>query len=243
MNELALFAGVGGGILGTHLLGARVVCAVEAEPYCREVLLRRQLNGLLPLFPIWDRIETFDGKPWNGVVDLVTAGFPCQPFSVSGRREGDKSGKNLWPETLRVIREVGPRLIFLENSPHLLAFDYFGEILGQLVESGFDLAWDCLPASALGAPHQRDRVWILASNPNVPGEELFVQPKERQGPEDPPEPLPHGHEERVADSENKGLEGRRRNQKQPESIPYGWWASEPRVGGILDGVSKELDIP
>ena len=98
---MALFAGAGGGILGTRLLGFRVVCAAELDPYCREILLRRQEEGHLEPFPLWDNARTFEGRPWRGVVDVVTAGFPCQPFSVAGQQEGKDDERNLWPETLR----------------------------------------------------------------------------------------------------------------------------------------------
>ncbi len=162
MNELALFAGAGGGLLGSILLGHRTVCAVEIEPYCREVLLRRQRDGLLPVFPIWDDIRSFDGKPWRGAVDLVSAGFPCQPFSVAGKRKGDTDERNMWPDTIRVIREVGPSLAFLENVPGLVRHEYFGQILGDLAEAGFDAEWDVVSAAETGAPHIRERLWIMA---------------------------------------------------------------------------------
>jgi len=84
MNELALFAGAGGGILGGHLLGWRTVCAVEWEAYPASVLVARQNDKILPLFPIWDDVQTFDGKPWRGIVDVVSGGFPCQDISVAG---------------------------------------------------------------------------------------------------------------------------------------------------------------
>lgn len=162
MNELSLFTGAGGGLLGTHLLGWRPVCAVEIEPYCREVLLRRQRDGVLPLFPIWDDVRTFDGSRWRGLVDVVTGGFPCQPFSVAGKGLGHNDPRNMWPSTIRVIREVRPRFCLLENVPGLLAHEYFGKILGDLVESGFRVRWDCLSAASVGAPHRRDRLWIVA---------------------------------------------------------------------------------
>ena len=85
MNELALFAGAGGGILGGKLLGWRTVCAVEIEPYPRNVLIARQDDGSLEPFPIWDDVRTFDGKPWRGIIDLVSGGFPCQDISCSNR--------------------------------------------------------------------------------------------------------------------------------------------------------------
>lgn len=162
MNELALFAGVGGGLLGSHLLGWRCVCAVEVEPFCREIMLRRQRDGVFPVFPIWDDIRSFDGRPWRGIVDVVTAGFPCQPFSVAGKRQGEDDERNLWPETIRIIREVGPRFALLENVPGLLAHRYFGTILGDLAESGYNARWRVLSAAEVGAPHRRDRLWILA---------------------------------------------------------------------------------
>jgi DNA (cytosine-5)-methyltransferase 1 len=84
LNELALFAGAGGGILGGHLLGWRTVCAVEWEQYPASVLCARQNDGLLPPFPIWDDVQTFDGKPWRGIVDVVSGGFPCQDISAAG---------------------------------------------------------------------------------------------------------------------------------------------------------------
>jgi hypothetical protein len=85
LRELALFAGAGGGILGGHLLGWRCVCAVEWEPYPAGVLIARQNEGFLPPFPIWDDVRTFDGKPWRGVVDVVSGGFPCQDISAAGK--------------------------------------------------------------------------------------------------------------------------------------------------------------
>jgi len=87
MNELALFAGAGGGILGGKLLGWRTVCAVEWEPYPASVLCARQNDGILAPFPIWDDVQTFDGHPWRGIVDVVSGGFPCQDISAAGGGE------------------------------------------------------------------------------------------------------------------------------------------------------------
>ncbi len=162
LSELALFAGAGGGILASRLLGWRTICAVEIDPYCREILLRRQEEGHLEAFPIWDDVRSFDGKPWRGSVEVISAGFPCQPFSVAGKRAGKDDSRNMWPETIRVIREVGPQYCLLENVPGLLAHEYFGTILGELAESGYDARWRVLSAAELGAPHKRDRLWIVA---------------------------------------------------------------------------------
>ena len=163
MRELALFAGAGGGILGGLLLGWRTVCAVEIDPYARSVLLARQNDGTLAPFPVWDDIRTFDGKPWRGVVDVVSGGFPCQDISIAGKGAGlagERSG--LWAEMARIIREVQPRFAFVENSP-MFTSRGLGRVLGDLAEMGFDAQWGVLGADDVGAPHIRKRIWILAN--------------------------------------------------------------------------------
>lgn len=162
MNELALFTGIGGGLLASKLLGWRTVCYVENNEYCVEVLKARIKDGYLDDAPIWDDVRTFDGRPWRGSVDIITAGFPCQPFSVAGKNKGKADERNMWPDTIRIIREVRPRYVFLENVPNLLIHEYFGTILGSLVEGGYDCRWDCISAKAVGASHQRNRLWIVA---------------------------------------------------------------------------------
>lgn len=118
MIELALFAGAGGGILGGHLLRWRTVCAVERDAYAAQVLAQRQNDGLLPPFPVWSDVCSFDGRPWRGLVDVVSGGFPCQDIAVCGNGagiEGTRSG--LWKHMGRIIDEVRPRFAWLENSP------------------------------------------------------------------------------------------------------------------------------
>ena len=163
LNELALFAGSGGGILAGLLLGWRTVCAVEQDEYCRRVLFQRQRDGILGRFPIWDDARTFDGKPWRGRVDVVTAGFPCQPFSVAGQQRGEADERNLWPDTIRVICEVRPQHIFLENVPALVDDWYFARILGDLAEARLNAHWGLLSAAGVGANHRRNRLWIYAN--------------------------------------------------------------------------------
>lgn len=162
MNELALFAGAGGGILAGCLLGWNTVCACEIEPYPRRVLLHNQQLGLLPHFPIWDDIRTFDGTPWRGKVDIVTGGFPCQDISAAGKGAGITGTRSgLWTEMHRIIREIRPRYAFMENSP-MLTSRGLGRVLGDLAEIGYHAAWCVLGAADCGAPHRRDRIWILA---------------------------------------------------------------------------------
>jgi DNA (cytosine-5)-methyltransferase 1 len=162
MNELALFAGAGGGILGGKRLGWNTICAVELDGYARSVLLSRQRDGKLPFFPIWDDVRTFDGTPWKGKVCVISGGFPCQDISCAGNRqgiEGEKSG--LWKEYARIICEVRPCFVFVENSPDL-AFRGLGRVLGDLATMGYDARWGVFSSADIGACHIRERMWILA---------------------------------------------------------------------------------
>jgi len=163
MNELALFAGAGGGLLATKwLLGWRTVCYVENASYPVSILQARIRDGYLDDAPIWSDVRTFDGRPWSGCVDIVTAGFPCQPFSRAGKGLAERDERNLWPDTIRIIREVRPEWILLENVARLLSHAYVRRIYADVAQSGYDIPWDCIPASAVGANHQRDRLWIVA---------------------------------------------------------------------------------
>lgn len=174
MNELALFAGAGGGILGGKLLGWRTVCAVELDGYAQRVLQARQDDHCLTPFPIWDDITTFDGKPWNGVVDIVTGGFPCQDISAAGKGAGIGGARSgLWGHMARIIGEVGPRYVLVENSP-LLTGRGLWRVLGDLASLGYDARWGVLGAHHAGAPHKRDRIWIVANakSPRLQANEL-----------------------------------------------------------------------
>lgn len=176
-HELALFAGAGGGVLGGNLLGWRTICYVERDPYCISVLKARIKDGHLDDAPIWDDIKSFDGRPWAGSVDIISAGFPCQPFSTAGKMRGQADDRNCWPETLRIIDQVRPHWCLLENVPGLLAghHGYFAQILRDLASRGFAARWDCIPAAAVGAPHHRNRLWILAHTGSLAGHPALPQ--------------------------------------------------------------------
>lgn len=163
MRELHLFAGAGGGLLSSLLLGHRPVCAVEIDPYCRAVLQARRDEGWLPAeMEIHDDVTTFDGHAWRGRIDLVAGGFPCQDISVAGKGaglEGARSG--LFYELLRVVREVRPKWVYLENVPAITSRG-LDRVLGALADMGFDAEWCVLSAADAGAPHLRKRWWCLA---------------------------------------------------------------------------------
>jgi DNA (cytosine-5)-methyltransferase 1 len=166
MNELSLYSGAGGGLLGTMLLGWNPIGYVEINEYCQQVISQRIADGLLPFAPIFSDVRKFiqsgAANEYRGVTDIVTGGFPCQPFSVAGKRKAGDDARNMWPATIEVIRIVRPKYCFLENVRGLLSSGYFGTILKDLAESGYDARWRVLSANEVGAPHKRDRLWIMA---------------------------------------------------------------------------------
>lgn len=162
MNELALFAGGGGGLLASKLLGWDTKCAVENDAGAREILFDRQRDGTLQKFPIWDDVKTFDGTQWNGSIDIITGGFPCQDISQCGSGmglDGEQSG--LWFHMARIICEVRPQFVFLENSP-MLTNRGLGRILGELATMGMDARWGVFRASTIGCCHHRARLYMVA---------------------------------------------------------------------------------
>lgn len=162
MNELALFAGGGGSILAGKILGWRTICAVENNPGARSILLNRQRDGVIEKFPIWDDVRTFDGKPWRGVIDVISGGFPCQNVSIAGDGAGiDGEQSGLFLEMERVICEVRPKLVVLENSS-MLTSRGLGRVLRGLAGMGFDARWGVFRASGIGACHHRARLYMVA---------------------------------------------------------------------------------
>lgn len=159
MNVLSLFSGIGGLDLGLERAGMTVVGQVEIDPWCRKVLAKHW-----PEVPRHDDVRTcadwwaVDRRP---VVDLICGGVPCQPVSSAGKRLAQADERWLWPVTIETIGRLRPRYALLENVPGLLVRG-MGDVLGDLAQVGYDAEWDCVSASALGAPHQRDRVWIVA---------------------------------------------------------------------------------
>jgi len=172
---LDCFSGYGGFALGLRLAGldATTVCYIEWDKYCQQVIQARIQDGHLDDAPIWDDIKSFDGRPWRGTVDILSAGFPCQPHSNAGARLGAEDPRNLWPDTLRIIREVGSGIVLLENVPGILVRSddgrpaYGGTVVGELAEAGYDAEWRVVSAASAGAPHLRKRWWLVAHAPPV----------------------------------------------------------------------------
>lgn len=259
MRELSLFTGAGGGLLGTKLLDWEHIGYVEINEYCQRVIAQRIADGILDRAPIFTDVREFlesgAAEQYRGFADVVTGGFPCQPFSVAGKQQGENDPRNMWPATIAIIRAVRPRFAFLENVPGLLARShrYFEKILKDLAESGYDARWRIISAAEVGAPHKRDRLWIVADDMRD-GIGLQQELSDRKGQAD----VDHDGQERVvADSGSQGLQGSTQNQFtgvygsyepfQRGELMRGIteagrdWPTEPGVGRVADGVANRVE--
>lgn len=268
LNTFHLFAGAGGGILADLLLGHNPIGACEIEPYPRDVLLARQRDGHLPAFPIWDDVCTLDGTPWRGTVDVLCGGFPCQDISAAGKGagiSGERSG--LWKEYARLIGEMRPKFVFAENSP-LLRTRGLGVVLEDLASLGYNARWGVLGARDVGAPHKRDRMWVLAysdDNGQATTEECGSPsqggdsgtPRQEQTSE-PSGLCSSRTDEELAYSMHKGLQGSKyigganpegRQEWDGSTSECGglWWhtdpaesPTEPLVGRVANGVADRV---
>ena len=165
-NVLSLFAGIAGldRSVGLVFPGSRTVCYVEREAYAASVLVARMEDKTLDEAPIWSDITTVNGKEWRGVVDTIIGGFPCVDISVAGKRAGIKEGNRsgLFYEYCRLIREIRPRYVFIENVSGLLSNRAMSTVLKELSEMGFDAEWGVFSARDVGSTHLRKRVFIMA---------------------------------------------------------------------------------
>lgn len=163
LNGIALCAGAGGLELGLHIAepGYRTVCFVERDAHAAATLVARMADQALDDAPVWSDVRAFDGRPWRGRVDILTAGYPCQPFSFAGKQLGEADPRHLWPDIARIIAEVGPEWVFCENVVgHLhLGFDVVARSLEGL---GYRVAAGVFSAREVGAGHYRKRLFLLA---------------------------------------------------------------------------------
>ena len=205
MRYISLFSGIGALDLAVRsVLGAETEAYVEIDGFCQKVLRARMKDGYLEEAEIFDDIRKFK---WEKT-DMVVGGFPCQPFSVAGERKGESDDRNMWPDTLRVIRMARPKYVFLENVPGLLSGDgegrqpYVYTVLRELAEEGFDAEWEIVGADDAGAPHRRKRWFCFAyrklGNSSIQGGEVQVVRKHSA------KPVSRTSSEELADSDNTG---------------------------------------
>ncbi len=165
MKHLSLFSGIGGIDLAAEWAGFESVAMVERDKYCQKVLAKNFPNA-----KIYDDVTKFNGYEYRNKIDLISGGFPCQPFSCIGGRKGASDERALFPEILRILRETNARWFLGENVPGLLTIDggqYFGQILNDLAEIGYGAGWIMYGAKDVGAVHRRNRVFIVAYSKNL----------------------------------------------------------------------------
>lgn len=238
-TELSLYTGIGGGVLGTKMFGWTTIGYVENDDYCQRVIRQRIGEGALDTAPIFSGVNEFIDQGccelYRGITDIVTGGFPCQPFSVAGKQEAESDERNLWPQTIDIIRRVRPRFAFLENVRGLLRSGYFGTIIKDLADSGYNARWRLLSAEEVGAPHLRDRLWILAEAPDVA--ELrssrwnYIDTYSKE--------VSNSVGYRLEREQQRGAEALATYRSSDEANPY-WWTNEPSVGRVVDGLTNRI---
>jgi len=255
MNELSLFTGAGGGVLASKLLGWTTVGYVEIDDYCQRVLQARIKDGIFDDAPIFGDIKAFISEgyagSYQGMVDVVSGGFPCQPFSVAGQRKGSADDRNMWPAMLSIIRLVRPRYAFMENVPGLVSNGYLDRVIGDLTESGYDSRWRILSAAEVGAQHKRDRLWIVATSHTDNGKKQFMADtggeKRNIGAGLCAQESEVQRSRRFGHSGSNVSNSRRWNGERARGeISRGegstWWKSKPGLGGTFDDVAQTMDL-
>jgi DNA (cytosine-5)-methyltransferase 1 len=244
INGLDLFSGIGGISLALAPW-VRPIAYCENDRYAQAVLLSRMRDGGLPRAPIWDDVCTLSPEVFESTdIDIIYGGFPCQDISVAGAGaglEGERSG--LFFEIIRLTRECRPRFVFLENVP-ALAVRGLDRVFLEFAALGYDARWTIVSAAEMGAPHLRERMWILAhaSSSGRSGQNQYrFADAPRQH-----EPIGLGtSSEAMADS--KGLEGGTgtstagRSRRSDDTLRENWWATEPNVGRVAHGVPSRVD--
>lgn len=165
LNGLDLFSGIGGNTLGLQNY-IKTIAYCEYDRHAQSVLLSRMSDGSIKSAPIWDDITTLTGKHFDIPVDIIVGGFPCQDISVAGKGVGIKGGRSgLFFEIMRLTDEIRPRLLFLENVPAIRTRG-LDVVLQELTQRGYDCRWTMLSAAQVGAPHKRERWFMLAHRTN-----------------------------------------------------------------------------
>jgi len=242
IHELSLFTGAGGGIWATkYLLGWQTVGYVEIDDYCQRVIRRRIDDGHFDNAPIFGDIRVFlsEGyaESYQGMVDVITAGFPCQPFSVAGKQERESDPRNLWPETIHVIRKAKPKCVLLENVPGIR--QYLPVVIRDLRRTGYTVKRPTIIAAAsVGAGHIRNRVWIYAyinkkrqqNNKGFPTAEKKIQKRGASCLDDGEKVFTHPYEEGQLQQEG-GVKNFWRWISN-----CSWWETEPNLVRVVYGV-------
>lgn len=242
INGLDLFSGIGGISLALREW-VKPIAYCEIDRYAQAVLLSRMSEGLLPRAPIWNDITTLDGKQFRGQVDIIYGGFPCQDISVAGNGKG-LAGKRSWlfREIMRLAEELKPKFIFLENVPAIRTRG-LNHVAEWLASAGYDCRWDIISAQEIGAPHIRQR-WFCLAHANSRHSQNNVQQTEKRH-KNPDLRGLRAHEY-VANSSSVGGLPRQWRGKESERSPANpftenWWAIEPDVDRVVNGLPFRVD--
>lgn len=239
MRTMHLFAGAGGGLLADIILGHTPIIAVEWDSYACQVLRERAAEGWFPELQVFEGdVRLFDPSDYEGVVDCIHAGFPCQDISVAGNQAGvgAETRSGLYREVIRIARILRPIFLYLENVSAIVS-NGLGTVVADLAALGYDVEWLCLRASDCGAPHHRDRWWCLA---HARHEGIRERRQSSDGRDDV-----SGIREVLADADKSRCEGygngseRRRKEHAEPCIPS-WWQAEPDVGRVANGVAFRI---
>jgi DNA (cytosine-5)-methyltransferase 1 len=241
----SLFSGIGGFDLGLERAGMKVIWQSEIDTFASRVLKKHW-----PDVPNLGDITKVD---WTNIErpDVICGGYPCQPFSTAGKRGGANDARHLWPAMLNAIRVLRPRYALMENVRGHLSLG-FNRVLGDLAEIGYDAEWQVIPAAAVGAPHKRDRVFIVAypNNAGMGTQRREVQRQKSSGQQKRQVVAQYVFGRRGAEMAN--ADGRRREQCEPKTKSVSrfsssrernneWWEVEPNVGRVANGVSDRVD--
>lgn len=248
MNVLGLCAGIGGLELGIKIAepSARTICYVEYDRHAQSVIKARIRDKSLDDAPIWDDVKTFDGKPWRGLVDVLCGGYPCQPFSLAGKyRLGDRDPRHLWPHIAKIIDDVRPKRCFFENVAGHLSLG-FRQVADELFALGYQVTAGIFTASEVGAPHERERLYIMA---NADESGTWLQCKTvHAGNGSACKTNQSGRQARNALCSVRAMPMGYRLQAFPPGIddkegwaPYSDTKIEPTVLGMADGISRRVD--
>lgn len=234
MTHASLFSGVGGFDLAAEWAGWTNMFNCDIDPFCRRVLAYHFPNAVQ-----YEDIRTTDFTVWRGRIDVLTAGFPCQPFSVAGKRKGTDDDRYLWPEVPRAIREIRPRWVVGENVRGFVNWSegmVLDTVFADLEAFGYEVQPFVLPACAVGAPHRRDRIWIVAHRADAGAEGLRERQEQAYG---------HGA---ATDAARLGLPIPRKARDgrcgfANNGRRYGWenFPTQPPVRSRNDGLSAGLD--